>query len=36
MIPDDSEDEQWAELTAEQFLAGYADTDAIYDDVLIE
>lgn len=33
LIPDSAEDKQWAELTAEQFLQGYADTDAIYDDV---
>jgi len=25
------EEEAWARLTAEQFLAGYNDTDAIYD-----
>jgi len=26
-----SEDQAWARLTAEQFFAGYNDTDAIYD-----
>ncbi|MBW3597310.1 MAG: hypothetical protein KY475_08550 [Planctomycetes bacterium] len=31
LVPDRAEDKQWAELTAEQFLQGYADTDAIYD-----
>jgi hypothetical protein len=36
MIPDDTEDKQWAEFTAEQFLKGYADTDAIYDEVSTE
>ena len=25
------EEHAWARLTAEQFLAGYSDTDAIYD-----
>ena len=25
------EDQAWAHLTAEQFLAGYSDADAIYD-----
>ena len=33
LIPDQAEDQQWAVFTAEQFLQGYADTDAIYDDV---
>ena len=33
VVPDDREDQQWTELTAEQFLRGYADSDAIYDDV---
>ena len=33
LVPDRSAGLQWAELTAEQFLQGYADTDAIYDDV---
>ncbi len=28
---DDKEDEDWLKLAAEQFLAGYYDTDAIYD-----
>ena len=25
--------DDWARLTAEQFLAGYADTDSIYDKI---
>ena len=33
LIPDQGEDGQWADFTAEQFLQGYADSDAIYDDV---
>lgn len=33
LIPDGTEDQHWANLTAEQFFQGYADTDAIYDDV---
>ena len=31
LLPDSSEDADWARLTAEQFLKGYADSDAIYD-----
>ncbi|MGH7172170.1 MAG: hypothetical protein ACRELG_17990 [Gemmataceae bacterium] len=31
LVPDSSEDADWARLTAEQFLKGYADSDAIYD-----
>ena len=33
VVPNDREDQQWTELTTEQFLRGYADSDAIYDDV---
>lgn len=33
LIPDSAEDEDWATLTAEAFLSGYADGDAIYDDL---
>lgn len=33
LIPDQGEDQQWADFTSEQFLQGYADSDAIYDDV---
>jgi hypothetical protein len=28
-----SSDEVWSEMTAQQFLAGYSDTDAIYDQI---
>jgi len=31
LIPVSGEDQDWAQLTAEQFLKGYSDTDAIYD-----
>ncbi|MHB1424121.1 MAG: hypothetical protein ACYC3I_13170 [Gemmataceae bacterium] len=30
-LPDSSEDADWERLTAEQFLKGYAESDAIYD-----
>jgi hypothetical protein len=30
-VPDAAEDQSWAGLTAEQFLSGYSDGDAIYD-----
>jgi hypothetical protein len=30
-VPDAAEDPSWAGLTAEQFLSGYSDGDAIYD-----
>ncbi len=33
VVPDDREDQLWTVLTTEQFLRGYADSDAIYDDV---
>ena len=33
LVPDSAEGEQWAELTTEKFLEGYAASDAIYDDV---
>jgi hypothetical protein len=29
------EEQAWARLTAEQFLAGYNDTDAIYDTLFL-
>jgi hypothetical protein len=32
LVPDSAEDREWARLTAEQFLDGYAAGDAIYDD----
>lgn len=33
LLPDSSEDADWARLTAEQFLKGYDDSDAIYDEL---
>jgi hypothetical protein len=30
-VPDAVEDQSWATMTAEQFLSGYSDSDAIYD-----
>lgn len=30
--PDADDDRDWADFTAAQFLQGYADSDAIYDD----
>ena len=32
LIPESAEDREWANLTAEQFLKGYAPGDAIYDE----
>ena len=31
LIPEPDEDQNWSYLTAEQFLKGYAESDAIYD-----
>ncbi len=31
LVQDRDEEHAWNELAAEQFLKGYADTDAIYD-----
>jgi hypothetical protein len=31
LVPDSPEGDEWEQLTAEQFLEGYADSDAIYD-----
>ncbi len=31
LVPDPQEEREWAELTASQFLHGYADQDAVYD-----
>jgi hypothetical protein len=31
LVPDADEDKSWADLTAQQFLDGYADSDSIYD-----
>jgi hypothetical protein len=33
LLPEASEGEDWSRLTTEEFFKGYADTDAIYDDV---
>ncbi len=33
LVPDSEEDGDWMRLSAEQFLKGYADSDAIYDDL---
>jgi hypothetical protein len=30
-VADAAEDQSWAAMTAEQFLSGYSDSDAIYD-----
>ncbi len=31
LLPDANEDADWKRLATEQFLKGYADSDAIYD-----
>jgi hypothetical protein len=33
LVPDADEAADWARLTAEEFLKGYADSDAVYDDL---
>jgi len=33
LIPVSGEDQSWAQLTTEQFLKGYAKSDAIYDEL---
>jgi hypothetical protein len=33
LIPESGEDQGWVHLTAEQFLKGYAESDAIYDEL---
>ena len=33
LIPESADDRDWADLTAEQFLKGYTDSDAIYDEL---
>jgi hypothetical protein len=33
LVPDAAEDRDWAALTTEQFLRGYSDCDAIYDEL---
>ncbi len=34
LVPDAAEGHSWAELTANQFLAGYSAGDAIYDQLI--
>jgi hypothetical protein len=31
VVPEPDEDQAWTRITAEQFLTGYAESDAIYD-----
>jgi len=31
LLPESDEDREWARMAAEEFGRGYADTDAIYD-----
>ncbi len=31
LLPEDSEERDWNQLTREEFIKGYADGDAIYD-----
>ena len=33
VLPGNAEDRDWTKLTTEQFLQGYAETDALYDDL---
>jgi hypothetical protein len=33
LLPDNSDDADWQQLTREQFLAGYSEHDSIYDAV---
>ena len=33
LTPESSEDQTWSRLTMQQFLVGYPDSDAIYDDL---
>lgn len=33
LVPDSEDEQEWTTLTIEQFLAGYADSDSIYDDL---
>lgn len=33
LIPESHEDEAWERLSAEEFLQGYAEGDAIYDEL---
>jgi hypothetical protein len=31
LVPEPEEDQEWSRLAADRFLAGYDDSDAIYD-----
>jgi hypothetical protein len=33
VVPEPDENQEWVRITAEQFLKGYADSDAIYDNL---
>lgn len=33
LIPEGGEAQEWERLAAEQFLQGYAESDAVYDDL---
>ncbi|MBC8875623.1 MAG: hypothetical protein H8E44_39860 [Planctomycetes bacterium] len=33
LVSESQDDHDWSNLTAEQFLQGYSDKDAIYDDL---
>ena len=33
LVPDESTDAQWEQLTAEQFLKGYDQSDSVYDEL---
>ena len=33
ILPESADEREWKELVADQFLKGYAESDAIYDDV---
>ena len=33
LLPDSDEDREWGQLATEQFLEGYAESDAIYDEL---
>ena len=33
LVTEGDEDQEWARLTTEQFMKGYADSDAIYDEL---
>ena len=33
LIPETNDDQDWSQLTADQFLAGYSEGDSIYDNL---